>query len=176
MRSYTNPVYDGYFADPFAWEHQGQYYAVGTGPLEAEGEAERVGDRLFPLLCTDDFVTWRPAGRALSRPAGESGDAFWAPEVAYEGGQFYLYYSAGHDDKNHRLRVATSDRPEGPYVDTGTPLTELSACPFAIDPHPFRDDDGRWYLFHSRDFLEIEDGGRIGTGIVVDRLEGMTRL
>src|SRR5712692_6993618 len=123
-RSYTNPVYDGYFADPFAWEHGGQYYAVGTGPLEAEGEAEKAGGRLFPLLGSEDFVHWRPAGRALLRPDANLGDSFWAPEVAYEGGKFYLYYSVGHGDKNHQLRVATSDRPEGPYRDTGVPLTE----------------------------------------------------
>jgi beta-xylosidase len=47
------------------------------------------------------------------------------------------------------LRVATSDRPEGPYTDTGTPLVECTGNRFAIDAHPFRDVDGRWYLFYA---------------------------
>jgi hypothetical protein len=36
--TYTNPVYPSYFADPFVWEYQGTYYAIGTGAAEAEGE------------------------------------------------------------------------------------------------------------------------------------------
>jgi hypothetical protein len=48
--------------------------------------------------------------------------------------------------------------------------------PFTIDAHPFRDDDGQWYLYYCRDFLDAEGGERVGTGIVVDRLLDMTRL
>jgi GH43 family beta-xylosidase len=42
-RTYTNPVYKGYFADPFVWEHEGVYYAIGTGAAEAEGKVDEVG-------------------------------------------------------------------------------------------------------------------------------------
>ncbi len=45
--------------------------------------------------------------------------------------------------------------------------------PFAIDPHPFRDTDGQWYLYYAVDRLE---GERVGTTVVVDRLATMTRL
>jgi len=48
--------------------------------------------------------------------------------------------------------------PLGPYQDVG-PLLDPSDCPFAIDPHPFRDEDGQWYLF-ARDFLDSEAGVR----------------
>jgi beta-xylosidase len=177
MLTYINPVYAGYFADPFAWEHGRRYYAVGTGAMEAHGQVDEEGARrVFPLLRSEDFVNWRLAGRALLRPDAALGDDFWAPEVACHDGKFYLYYSVGHGDKNHQLRVGVSETPEGPYRDTGSPLTELRDCPFAIDPHPFRDDDGQWYLFHARDFLDTENGWRVGTGVVVDRLEDMTRL
>ena len=64
-RTYTNPVYDGYFADPFVWKHAGVYYAVGTGRLEADGHAAA---RVFPLLRSDNLVDWRPVGGALERP------------------------------------------------------------------------------------------------------------
>lgn len=131
---------------------------------------------VFPLLRSDDFVTWHAAGRALLRPDPALGEEFWAPEVVYHAGTFYLYYSVGHGDKHHQLRVATSSRPEGPYRDTGTPLTTRDRCPFAIDAHAFRDDDGQWYLFYARDFLELEGEWRVGTGVVVDRLIDMTRL
>ena len=165
--STDGPVHDGYFADPFAWRHGDAWFAVGTGP------AERAPDGMvFPLLRSDDFASWRPQGRALVAPDPAVGDTFWAPEVAWADGTFYLYYSAGFADARHHLRVATSREPGGPYRDVGA-LTDPRICPFAIDPHPFRDDDGTWYLFHARDFL---DGARPGTSLVVQRLDGMTRL
>jgi GH43 family beta-xylosidase len=174
---YTNPVYPKYFADPFVWQHDGVYYAVGTGPAEAEGAVDEAGlARVFPLLRSPDLVTWSAVGRALVRPDPALGSDFWAPEVAYHDGCFYLYYSVGHGDKSHQLRAAVSETPAGPYEDTGTPLTDLAVTPFAIDAHPFRDDDGQWYLFYARDFLEIEGEWRVGTGIAVDRLVTMTRL
>src|SRR4051794_5192642 len=182
-RAYTNPVYPGYFADPFVWEHRGAYYAVGTGALEAGGltgpGASPGGAgplRIFPLLRSEDFVTWEWAGNALEPPDPALGHTFWAPEVAHHEGTFYLYYSAGFEDRSHQLRVATGARPEGPYRDVGRALLEPEGCPFAIDPHPFRDDDGRWYLFYARDFLDTEAGFRAGTALAARRLEEMTRL
>lgn len=168
---YTNPVYAGYFADPFAWRSGDDYFAIGTGPEEAGGKA---ASKVFPLLRSRDLVHWTEAGRALVRP-DVAGDTFWAPEIAHVEGRFYLYYSVGHGDKEHQLRVATSKKPDGPYVDHGA-LTNVAEVPFAIDPHPFRDDDGRWYLFHARDFLDTMDDARVGTALVVHELETMTRL
>lgn len=182
-RTYTNPVYSGYFADPFVWQHQGVYYAIGTGAPEA-GAVETATEtaveatdkqRVFPLLRSEDFVTWHSAGNALERPAAV-GTHFWAPEVAVCENKFYLYYSVGHEDKRHQLRVAVSDRPLGPYKDCGRTLIDPESCPFAIDPHPFQDDDGQWYLFYARDFLDTEGGVRAGTALMVDRLVTMTQL
>ncbi len=170
---YTNPVYNGYFADPFVWRHEGAYYAIGTGPHEAAGDIDR---DVFPCLRSDDFVRWYAVGRALRRPNAALGHSFWAPEVAYEGGTFYLYYSVGHEDKNHQLRVAVSSRPEGPYEDLGHALIDLANVPFAIDPHPLRDQDGEWYLFYARDFLDATGHHRAGTALAARRLRGMTRL
>ncbi|HIK16976.1 MAG TPA: glycoside hydrolase family 43 protein [Leptolyngbyaceae cyanobacterium M33_DOE_097] len=177
MKTYTNPVYPEYFADPFVWQYQGIYYAIGTGPAEAAGQVDEAHQRrVFPLLQSDDLVTWQIAGNALLRPDPALGDNFWAPEVAYEAGLFCLYYSVGHEDKNHQLRVATSSNPLGPYQDVGEPLVDPKICAFAIDPSPFRDDDGQWYLFYAQDFLDTEEGARAGTALVVDRLLNMTKL
>jgi GH43 family beta-xylosidase len=175
--TYTNPVYNGYFADPFVWQHDGIYYAIGTGDTEAEGDVDEIDEqRIFPLLQSSDFVSWQPAGSALVRPDRTLGTHFWAPEIAYFESKFYLYYSVGHEDKNHQLRVAVSDRPLGPYRDQDVTLVDPATCPFAIDPHPFQDDDGQWYLFYARDFLDTEAGARAGTALVVDRLQTMTQL
>ncbi|HEY9826266.1 MAG TPA: glycoside hydrolase family 43 protein [Stenomitos sp.] len=177
MRTYTNPVYPDYFADPFVWQHQATYYAIGTGPAEAAGQVtEAHKQRVFPLLKSSDLVSWQFAGNALIRPDSKLGDNFWAPEVACCNGVFYLYYSVGQGEKNHHLRVATSADPLGPYQDIGEPLIDPKICPFTIDPSPFQDDDGQWYLFYAQDFLDAENGLRAGTALVVDRLLTMTKL
>jgi beta-xylosidase len=184
-RTYTNPVYPGYLADPFIWEHAGEYYAVGTGVYEASGQVADAQEaasgfsaqmRIFPLLHSDDFVTWQAGAHALLPPDPALGHTFWAPEVAFHHSTFFLYYSVGQEDANHHLRVAASTHPLGPYADTGTPLTDPATLPFAIDPHPFQDEDGQWYLFFARDFLDTEGGAHAGTALVVDRLLDMTTL
>jgi beta-xylosidase len=178
------PVYPGYFADPFAWRHRDKWYAVGTGVIEAGGEAGRATELLtadgrpgvFVVLRSEDFHSWTPVCAALELLPPDFGNAYWAPEIAFAGGRFWMYYSVGREDKAHHLRVAVSDRPEGPYRDTGTTLTNPFDCPFAIDASPFQDDDGQWYLFYARDFLDSGPEGRTGTGVVADRLVSMTRL
>src|SRR5688572_22580473 len=94
--TYVNPVYGEYFADPFVWRHDGVYYAIGTGPREAEGVTGSSSvAQIFPLLCSADLRSWEPLGSALVRPAAELGSSFWAPEVAREGSTWFLYYSVG---------------------------------------------------------------------------------
>lgn len=167
--SYTNPVYPEIFADPFVLLHDGLYYAYGTAPGAPDGSQ-------FPVLRSSDLVHWEALGHALVAPAGTD---FWAPEVAYHGGQFYMYYSAqGIGGADHQLRVATSAQPQGPFEDSGKVL--VPDQPFSIDAHPFCDADGQWYLFYSVDFLAPGDAHqhdhRVGTGIVVDRLLDMTTV
>lgn len=163
--TYTNPVYPEIMADPFVLRHEGRYYAYGTAPGSAAGGR-------FPVLASHDLVHWEHLGYAIDQPGEEH---FWAPEVAFADGRFYLYYSSGDEEgRHHKLRVAVADRPAGPFVDSGVLL--VPSEPFSIDAHPFRDEDGQWYLFYCVDFLEQEGDHRIGTGIVVDRLLDMTRL
>ena len=169
-----NPVWSGYLADPFAFEVNGRYYMIGSGLGDGEKGAT------FPALISNDLVTWTYAGDVI-RVMNQSGQPsdYWAPEIAEKDNVFYLFYSVGFGDTKHRLRVASSTSPLGPYDDNQSiELTNVTKLPFAIDPHPFRDpQDGQWYLFYSRDFLDTDDGYRVGTGIVVDRLiNNMTAL
>lgn len=159
---YKNPIWPGYFADPFVLPWEGGYYAYGTGEaLVATGSGT---PRAFPVLYSRDLVTWSSVGGALEVPAGAEARAFWAPEVAAHDGRFYLYYSSAPSgrDELHRLRVAVASDPAGPFVDAGVVLPESEG--FCVDAHPFRDPrDGQWYLFFARDFFE----DRTGTGLAV---------
>lgn len=153
-----NPVWPHYMADPFVLKSGGVYYAYGTAPhLENDGRACR-------LLRSNDLAHWEHLGGALTLLDEPDAAHYWAPEVAERDGTFFMYYSAGGiQGEGHRVRVATSGRPEGPFADTGRLL--LPNEPFSIDASPYRDpNDGRWYLFFARDYL---DGDRPGTGTAV---------
>ena len=168
LLTYSNPVWDGYMADPFVLKHSGEYWAYGTSDKQRDG-------RWFPILHSVDLAHWEYMGGALE-PLGKSdGTAFWAPEVVYRDGTFYMYYSAAGSagDESHRLRLATATHPAGPFRDVGRVL--LPEEDFSIDAHPFQDPkDGQWYLFFAKDFFDE----RVGTGIAVVPLAGdmMTSL
>ncbi len=105
-RTYTNPLYDGYLADPFVLEFNGKYYAYGTVPT---------GTCAIPVLHSTDLVEWTRLGNALE-PIGQEFECYWAPEVAYNNGTFFMYYSAGGEaGEGHQIRVATADHLAGPY-------------------------------------------------------------
>ncbi|MDQ3777564.1 MAG: glycoside hydrolase family 43 protein [Actinomycetota bacterium] len=162
MVTYRNPVYGAYFADPFVLRHEGTYFAYGTAPFEG---------RTLPALRSSNLVDWEPLGDVLE-PLESPESWYWAPEVAFRDGRFHMYYSAGAEEgEGQRLRRAVAEKPEGPFRTIGDLVD--SDEPFSIDAHPFQDDDGRWYLFYCKDFLE---GERVGTGIVVDRLDEPDRV
>lgn len=151
---FLNPVYPRSFPDPFVLKFRGEYFAYCTG-FSSDGT-------VFGVLRSCDLVTWDEVGGAM-KPLDSSPPYYWAPEVFYENGRFYLYYSVGNETFME-IRVAVSDRPDGGFVDSGTRLTNEE---FAIDAHVFIDDDGTKYLFYATDFLEHT---HIGTGTVVDRM------
>ena len=155
-------AYDGYFADPFVLLVDGRYYAYGSGEVTT-------GSRVFEVLESDDLVRWRSHGPVLEKLPAAFGDEYWAPEVAEAEGRFWLYFSVGHGIAGHHLRVAVADSPLGPFRDLGLDLTPDES--FAIDAHPFLDDDGRRYLFFARDVLDAE---RPGTQLAVVPLASMT--
>lgn len=163
--TYQNPVWPGYFADPFVLRWRGEYLAYGTG--EALERDARGRPRAFKILRSPDLVHWREAGAAMSLAADRHTYAYWAPEVAERDGTFYLYYSSAPIgvDELHRLRVAVAPDPLGPFEDRGPVLPD--AVGFSIDAHPFCDPrDGAWYLYFARDYFEE----RTGTGLAVVRL------
>ncbi len=154
LATYLNPVYPRSFADPFVLKTSGEYFAYSTG-FASDGN-------VFAVLRSKDLVSWTESGGAMS-PLETSPPYYWAPEVTYWSGKFFLYYSAGNEVLME-IRVAVSDRPDSGFVDSGRRLTCES---FAIDAHVFADDDGNRFMFYATDFL---DHTHVGTGTVVDRM------
>lgn len=152
--TYLNPVYPRSFPDPFVLKFRGEYWGYCTG-FWNDGRA-------FGILHSRDLVEWEEkAGAMEPLPGGHT--CYWAPEVTYDNGRFYLYYSVGNEERME-IRVAVADSPEGPFADSGRRLT---GEPFAIDAHVFLDRDGTRWLFYATDFLTHS---HIGTGTVRDRM------
>ncbi|HEX3557117.1 MAG TPA: glycoside hydrolase family 43 protein [Thermoanaerobaculia bacterium] len=152
--AYQNPVYPRSFPDPFVLKFQGEYWGYCTG-LWHDG-------RVFGVIHSRDLVAWQDRAGAMA-PLAADPPHYWAPEVSYLDGRFYLYYSAG-DEERMEIRVAVAEHPAGPFADSGRRLTSEV---FAIDAHVFTARDGARWLFYATDFLT---GSHVGTGTVRDRL------
>ena len=152
--TYLNPVYSRSFPDPFILKFRGEYFAYCT-------DFWRDG-KVFGVLRSRDLVNWTEIGGAMKR-LETNAPFYWAPEVIYADGKFYLYYSVGNETLME-IRVAVSDSPDGGFVDSGRRLTTEE---FAIDAHVFTDTDGDRYFFYATDFLTHS---HIGTGTMVDKM------
>jgi GH43 family beta-xylosidase len=153
-KKYLNPVYPNSFPDPFILKFCGEYYAYCTD-FAPDG-------KVFSVLRSRDLVNWREVGGAMN-PLVNNQPFYWAPEVFYHNGKFYLYYSVGNETLME-IRVAVSESPDGDFIDSGHKLTTEE---FAIDAHVFEDTNGERYLFYATDFLTHS---HIGTGTVVDKM------
>ncbi len=154
FETYLNPVFPYSFPDPFVLKFRSEYFAYCT-------DFWRDG-KVFGVLRSRDLVNWTEIGGAMM-PLETNPPFYWAPEITYANGKFYLYYSVGNEI-NMEIRVAVSERPDGGFVDSGKKLTTEQ---FAIDAHVFTDTDGQKCLFYATDFLEHS---HIGTGTVVDKM------
>ncbi|QHT69034.1 family 43 glycosylhydrolase [Rhodocytophaga rosea] len=138
--SYTNPVLPGDYADPSITKVGDTYWATATSSEWAP---------LFPLLKSKDLVHWETVGHVFPEGMPNWTDAhFWAPEISYENGKVYIYYTANKKGGNLCVGVASATNPEGPYTDHG-PLVCQEAG--SIDGFPIRDENGQLYLIWKED-------------------------
>lgn len=130
MNEFNNPIMPG--ADPFVLLHDGVYYLYLT-------EKEK-GYRVWT---STDMKAWEDRGICLS-PEDVKGDfGFWAPEVTYYKGKFYMAYTA-----EQHVGIAVSDSPLGPFRQETKQFCNEKH--HEIDGSFLIDDDGKVYLFFVR--------------------------
>lgn len=132
--TYRNPVIAGDFADPSVIRVGNTYYAVGTssewGPV-------------YPIYTSTDLVNWTYLGPVFTQLPEWTMGSFWAPELFYRNGTFYLYYTARRkSDKHSYIGVATTSDIRKPFIDRGLLLEWTSE---AIDAFVV-EDSGKLYL------------------------------
>ena len=137
-----------------------EYFAYGTDGPEQHVVLRETG-REIPVLRSPDLENWEFLGGAIEPSENLRGLDFWAPEVISWKNRFLMYYSAGEPEgEGHKLRVAASNLPQGPFQDLECIL--FPDLPFTIDAHPFEDPrTGDLYLFFCMDFFDEP----VGTGI-----------
>ncbi|WP_207514989.1 glycoside hydrolase family 43 protein [Longitalea luteola] len=137
-------VLPGDHPDPSVVRIGDAYWAVGTTSNWFPA---------FPLYRSADLVNWKPAGHVFTTVPAWADYYMWAPEITYDNGKVYLYYTAHKKDGNLCIAAAVADKPEGPYRDLGPLMCQEVG---SIDAFPMRDEDGKLYVIWK------EDGNSVG--------------
>ncbi|MGW7692908.1 family 43 glycosylhydrolase [Streptomyces asiaticus] len=113
----------------------------------------------MPITRSADLVNWTYVGDVFgpdNHPEWRDFKTtyYWAPDIRYINGTYYLYYSVAGDDKN-AIALATADHPAGPWKDIGRPVLPYGTTVNQIDPSVFLDSEGQKYLYYG----SFRDGG-----------------
>ncbi len=136
----SNKAKEIFFADPTIFSENGTYYLTGTRNIKPLG---------FTILKSKNLKTWTlsssvPEKMILKEGTNTYGSrGFWAPQILKENGQYYLTYTA-----NEQLVLASSNEINGLY--TQDLIEPIDASEKNIDSFIFKDDDGKYYLYHVR--------------------------
>ncbi|MBV8688007.1 MAG: family 43 glycosylhydrolase [Alphaproteobacteria bacterium] len=153
------PAIDADFPDPAVLKARDGFYYVYATQGEREGRMVNI-----QVARSRDLARWETLADALPvKPSWASRTQdFWAPHPVEAAGRYYLYYSAKPDaaladaERGLCLAVATADRPEGPFTDSGRPL---QCGPGFVNIDPMAYDDpatGRRLLYWGSGFGPIK--------------------
>jgi GH43 family beta-xylosidase len=144
------PVIDSDAPDPSVVRAaDGFYYAFTTNTASFGPGGSNV-----PVFRSSDLASWTFLGDALPSLGPWAALGYtWAPAVAWINGQWLLYYTARDQAFGAQcIGIAVASNPAGPYTDN-------SAGPFvcqldhggSIDPSPYEDTLGQWWLLWKSD-------------------------
>ncbi|MDP4291935.1 MAG: glycoside hydrolase family 43 protein [Bacteroidota bacterium] len=115
VSTYTNPL-GGItnIGDPYILKYGEKYYMYATS-----------SNKGFKVWESNNLIDWQMKGLALDKdnPGNNWGiNSFWAPEVKYYNGKFYMTYSARIPNDRMKIRIAVSDSPLGPFINWSEPF------------------------------------------------------
>lgn len=127
-----------FLADPTILREGDMYYLTGTGNQQQQG---------FVLLESADLKSWHTVENnefVLKKGDQTYGtEGFWAPQWFKAQDRYYFLYTA-----NEQTVMASADSWKGPFRQTD--IKPIDRSQKNIDPFLFRDDDGKYYLYHVR--------------------------
>lgn len=140
---YHNPIRRGMFPDPSIVRVGEDYYMVNSSFIFFP---------CIPISHSKDLIHWEIIGHAVTEPEWasldelEGGRGYWAPDISYDNGKFYITATYRLNDTGNVYRkqiVVSSEKPEGPYSKPA--LIDEDG----IDPSIFHE-DGRHYMLLNR--------------------------
>ena len=166
-RGYINKEIISNIGDPYLVTENGKYYVTAT----CDGKG-------YDIYSSEDLSNWNKEGRIFSSGAKEGWvrTSLWQPQIVIgNDGKYYLYYCGNNDDSSLRIGVAVADSITGPYKDAlGHPLLPYDYA--TIDPNLFTDDDGRMYLYFSKDCSENRVDGHPTSQLYCIEMEGYIKI
>lgn len=155
---YRNPICRGMHPDPSILRVGDDYYMVNSSFIYFP---------CIPISHSKDLVHWTVIGHAVTDEQWsekflgglEGGRGFWAPDISYHKGRFYICATLRNNDDAPYIQtqmVTSASKPEGPY---DTPVIHNV---LGIDPSIFTDDDGKRYMLLNRGarIMEISEDGK----------------
>lgn len=140
---YHNPIRRGMFPDPSIVRVGKDYYMVNSSFIFFP---------CIPISHSKDLIHWEIIGHAVTEPEWasldelEGGRGYWAPDISYDNGKFYITATYRLNDTGTVYRkqiVVSSEKPEGPYSKPAIIDED------GIDPSIFHE-DGRHYMLLNR--------------------------
>lgn len=141
---YKNPIRRGFFPDPSIVRVGNDYYMVNSSFTFFP---------CIPISHSTDLVNWKVIGHAITNPEWsniddlEGGRGYWAPDISYYNGRFYITATLRYNDTEPPYRrqiVVSSENAAGPYSKPAFIEED------GIDPSIFTDVDGRRYMLLNR--------------------------
>jgi xylan 1,4-beta-xylosidase len=141
---YQNPIRIGMYPDPSIIRVEDDYYMVNSSFIFFP---------CIPVSHSKDLIRWNIIGHAIINPDYayledlEGGRGYWAPDISYYDGRFYITATYRMNDTGvvyRKQMVVSSDKPEGPYCEPAFINED------GIDPSIFTDDDGKRYMLLNR--------------------------
>lgn len=132
--------------DPFILPWEGTYYLYASDYIHD-----------FIVYTSTDLENWTSPVKVTNLPADFWATRdFWAPEVHYYKGSFYLFASMFSDSHNRGTQIFRADSPMGPFE----PISDGPATPadwMCLDGTLFIEDE-KPYMVFCHEWLQVHNG------------------
>ena len=140
--------------DPFVLLYEDTYYLYGTRGETAFAK-EAFG---FDVYTSKDLTNWDGPTEIFRRSEGFfSKKNYWAPEVYFLSGRFYMFATFENQKKGLGTMVLVADSPRGPFI----PWSDGYLTPVemrCLDGTLYTDRQGRNHLVFCHEWKQIHDG------------------
>ena len=140
--------------DPFVLPYEGKYYLYGTRSFTCWGEHAYGTD----VYVSEDLENWSEPIEVFHAPEGFWGKkCFWAPEVHYYKGAFYMFITFHNEERCMGTAILKAERPEGPFeVHSKESITPDNWE--SLDGTFYVSKEGKPYIVFCHEWKQIKDG------------------